>query len=222
MSEPSQNKIGVVPQPPGAPESGDGGPDLNSQPSSSLPPGDSPAFSPAKGESDRAFEAFRAYLELGPRRRYAAVGRKVGASLRTIQRWANDYDWRARIKIHSASCADQSARTESAVHCEEILDAAARAKAFRERQFALAEAILDLAERYLERVGDEDLEQMRFTDACKALDFASRIAGRAGQTDAAAPDHSLRDQLASLLNQACGETPARPGAASLPSPTTPT
>jgi hypothetical protein len=44
----------------------------------------------AKGESDRAFEAFRAYLELGPKRRYAAVGRKLVASLRTVKRWAND------------------------------------------------------------------------------------------------------------------------------------
>lgn len=168
-----------------------------------------PDFSPAKGESDRAFEAFRAYLELGPRRRYAAVGRKVGASLRTVQRWANDFDWRGRIKSHAARCAEQSAHDETVVQHEDRLDAAARAKAFRERQFAVAEAVLDLAERYIERVEDEDLEQMRFSDACKALDFASRIAGRAQETDAAAPDHGLRDQLASLLNQTCAESPAR-------------
>lgn len=167
-----------------------------------------PAFSPAQGESDRAFEAFRAYLELGPRRRYAAVARKVGTSLRTVQRWAGDFDWPGRIKSYSASCADQSARTESAVQREDLLDTAARARAFRERQFVLAEAILDVAERYLERVGDEDLERLSLPDACRALDFASRLVGHARETDAAAPDHSLRDQLASLLNQACTETPA--------------
>ena len=169
------------------------------------------AFSlqPLKGESDRAFEAFRAYLELGPRRRFVAVGRKVGASLRTVQRWASDFDWRGRIKTYTASCADQSARTESAVHREEILDTAARSKAFRERHFALAEAVLDIAERYLERVEDDDLERLSLADACRALEFASRIAGRATETDAAAPDQGLRDQLASLLNQACAETPAR-------------
>jgi len=99
-----------------------------------------PGFSPVAGESDRAFEAFRAYLELGSRRRYAAVARKIGVSLRTVKRWAGDFAWPGRIKIHSASCANQSARTEAAVQCEEILDAAARARAFRERQFVLAEA----------------------------------------------------------------------------------
>jgi hypothetical protein len=164
------------------------------------------SFSPAKGESDRAFEAFRAYLELGPRRRFTAVSRKVGASLRTIQRWANDFDWRGRIKNHAARSAERSAQAESDLHHAELLDASARAKAFHERQFALAEAILDVAERYLERVEDEDLERLSLTDACRALDFASRIARHARETDAAAPDHSLRDQLATLLDQACGET----------------
>ncbi|MEI7808113.1 MAG: hypothetical protein WCJ07_06475 [Verrucomicrobiota bacterium] len=48
-----------------------------------VPSPDIPAleFTPARGESERAFEAFRAYLELGPGRRYAAAGRKVGAAL---------------------------------------------------------------------------------------------------------------------------------------------
>jgi len=197
MNENNQKPNGLAAQP------------VTPQPASVSDAVSHPAFSPAKGESDRAFEAFRAYLELGPRRRYAAVARKIGASLRTVQRWAGDFDWPGRIKIYSASCADQSARTESAVLREDILDDAARSKAFRERQFALAEAILDIAERYLERMEDQDLEQIRFADACKALDFASRIAGHARETDAAAPDQDLRDQLASLLNQACAETPAR-------------
>ena len=165
------------------------------------------AFSPAKGESDRAFEAFRAYLELGPKRRFAAVSRKVGASLRTVQRWANDFDWRGRIKNHAARCVEQSVQSEAIMHREELLDASARAKAFHDRQFVLAEAILDVAERYLERVEDEDLERLSLADACRALDFASRIARPARETDAAAaPDHSLRDQLATLLDQACAET----------------
>ena len=47
-----------------------------------------PEFSPVAGESDRAFEAFRAYFELGPRRRYAAAARKVGVSQVTVKRWA--------------------------------------------------------------------------------------------------------------------------------------
>lgn len=198
MNENSQNQNVVTPQPAAAVDA-DGHPPSDASQTASA------AFSPARGESDRAFEAFRAYLELGPRRRFVAAGRKVGASLRTVQRWASDFDWRGRIKSHAARCAEESAQIESVVRHEDLLDAAARAKAFRERQFALAEAVLDVAERYLERVEDDDLERLSLTDACKALEFASRISSRAQETDAAAPDQGLRDQLASLLNQACAE-----------------
>jgi len=180
-------------------------------------------FPQARGESDRAFEAFRAYLELGPRRRYLAVGRKVGASLRTIKRWAVDFDWRGRIKTHAARCAEQYAETETALQREELLDATARAKAFRDRQYDLADSILAAAERYLERVDEDDLDQMNFADACKALQVAVRLGDQAGgreNGDPSASARTLRDQLAALLDQAYGEIPAGIGkAAASPSQT---
>jgi hypothetical protein len=184
-----------------------------------------PLFPQAKGESARAAEAFRAYLELGPRRRYAAVGRKVGASPRTVKRWANDFDWRGRIKTYAAQSTEQYIETENTVQREDLLDAAARAKAFRDRQYTLAEAMLDAAERYLERVDDDDLDQMSFTDACKALEVASRIGQQAASSatdDPAASSRTLRDQLASLLDQAYGEAQTPNGAGDKPQSATPT
>ena len=159
-------------------------------------------FTPARGESERAFEAFRAYLELGPGRRYAAAGRKVGAALRTIKRWASDVDWRGRIKAHAARSAEQFVQAETAVQREVLLDAAARARVFRDRQYALAESILDVAERQLERVDEDDLDQVSFSDVCKAVDVASRLARQARETGTdSVPDQSLRDHLAALLDQ---------------------
>lgn len=187
-----------------------------SAPGAEVPPSDgssSTLVPQAKGESDRAFEAFRAYLELGPKRRYAAVGRKVGASLRTVQRWARDFNWRARIHSCAARSAEQYVLTENALEREALLDAAARAKAFRDRQYDLAEAILAAAERHLESLVDDDLDQMSFADACKALEVASRLGQRAGREtdDSSTPARSLRDQLTALLDQVCGEAPARNG-----------
>ena len=95
----------------------------------------------------------------------------------------------------------------------------------RDRQYALAEAILDAAERHLERLEDNDLDQMSFADACKALAVTARFTQPAagGETDdASAPARSLRDQLAALLDQVCGEAPARNGTDNPPrSPTPP-
>jgi len=191
---------------------------LNSQPAS-------PLFPQAQGESARAAEAFRVYLEFGPQRRYAAVGSKVGASLRTVKSWAHDFDWRGRIKTCAARGAEQYAETESAVQREEFLDAAARTKALRDRQYDLAESLLDTAERYLENVEGDDLDLMSFADACKALEVASRIQQQAATSvadDPAASSRGLRDQLEALLDQAYGETHSQTGAAGQPQPATST
>ena len=56
-----------------------------------------PTFSPVAGESDRAFEAFRAYFELGPRRRFAAAARKVGVAPATDASAAPDQSLRDQL-----------------------------------------------------------------------------------------------------------------------------
>ena len=73
-----------------------------------------PGFSPLPGESVRALAAFGADSEPGPRRRWVAAARKVGASRRTVQRWAADFDWRGRIQSHAARSLEPSARLETA------------------------------------------------------------------------------------------------------------
>ena len=180
-----------------------------------VPSPDLPAldFTPARGESARAFEAFRAYFELGPRRRLAVAARKAGVCPRTVKRWAADFDWRGRIQSHAARSLEQSARAADSLQRADLLDAAARAKTFRDRQFALAESFLDIAERYLERMDEDNLDRLSFADACKAFAFASQLGKLAHETDpAAAQDHGLRDQLTALLDQACAETQAQKNA----------
>ncbi len=172
------------------------------------------AFTPARGESARACEAFRVYLELGPARRYYAVGQRVGVSLRTIKRWAADFDWRGRIRNLVAREAEQFAAMRAATQGEECLDAARREQAFRDRQYAVAEGLLLAAERYLERLDEHDLDQMNFGEACKALDVASRlgrqVAGREAAAESSCPN-PLRDQLAALLDQAYAHPLTAPG-----------
>ena len=54
----------------------------------------------------------------------------------------------------------------------------------------------NVADRYLEGMDEEHLEELNFSDACKAFAFASQLGKFARETDA--PDQSL-------LDQACGE-----------------
>ena len=124
--------------------------------------------------------------------------------MRTVKSWSSQFDWRGRLNRHSALAAEKFVQTSQA----EQLETADREQSFRERQLLLAEAILDVTERYFERLDEVDFEHVRLPDVCRALEFASRLAGQARQAEAAAaPDHGLRDQLAALLDQAFRETP---------------
>lgn len=174
-----------------------------------------PPFTPARGESARAFAAFCAYLELGPRRRYLAVSRQMGVSLRTVKRWAADFDWRGRIQSHTSRGAGQFVAAEAAARAEEILDVAQREQLLRDRQYAVAEGLLLAAERFLERVDEDALDQMNFGDACKALDVASRLRRPTAVTNGgedATKTRNLSDELTALLEQAYGNQPPAPDA----------
>jgi hypothetical protein len=163
-----------------------------------------PGLAPAPGESPRAFEAFCAYLQLGPRRRYSALARKLGVSVRTIERWASQFDWRERLTAQAALGAGQFLQAQDA----QRIETAVHEQSVRDRQLALAGAILDLTERYFERLDDMDLERIRLPEVCRALEFASRLAGQSRETDpTAASDAGLRDQLAALLDQAFRDQP---------------
>jgi hypothetical protein len=53
-------------------------------------------------ESAKAFAAFSLYLNMGPERSMAEVGKRLGKSEGLIERWSAKYDWGARVQAHSA------------------------------------------------------------------------------------------------------------------------
>ncbi len=54
------------------------------------------------GESGPAYEAFRTFLELGPRRSVAEVVRRVGKKESLLWRWVTRHDWRHRAWLWEA------------------------------------------------------------------------------------------------------------------------
>ena len=51
-------------------------------------------------ETPVAYEAFREYLNQGPKRSAAAVGEALGKSTTLMERWCAAHDWRARVLAH--------------------------------------------------------------------------------------------------------------------------
>src|SRR5262245_49372726 len=56
-------------------------------------------------ESNKAFAAFRVYLELGSERSLLAVADKLEKSASLIERWSRKFDWPARIQAYVAHLA---------------------------------------------------------------------------------------------------------------------
>jgi hypothetical protein len=55
------------------------------------------------GESDRAFQAFRIYLEQGPRRSTAVVGEELGhRSSKQCEKWSAKWSWVDRVRRYEA------------------------------------------------------------------------------------------------------------------------
>lgn len=72
-------------------------------------------------ESNKAFAAFKTYLDMGPERSVEAVARKLTKSSRLLKRWSAKFDWQARVKNHAEHLAEvertaiESAAVEKAV-----------------------------------------------------------------------------------------------------------
>ena len=53
-----------------------------------------------KGESEKAFEAFAAYRDMGPERTISAVVKKLEKSRTLIDRWKERWDWQERVRAY--------------------------------------------------------------------------------------------------------------------------
>lgn len=53
-----------------------------------------------KGESEKAFEAFAAYQDMGPERTISAVVKKLEKSRTLIDRWKERWDWQERVRAY--------------------------------------------------------------------------------------------------------------------------
>ena len=56
-------------------------------------------------ESNKAFAAFKTYLELGPQRSLVLVAGKVGKSKTMVEKWSRRFDWPARVAAHAGHLA---------------------------------------------------------------------------------------------------------------------
>ena len=57
-------------------------------------------------ESNKAFAAFKEYLDMGPERSFEAVARTLTKSSRLLKRWSKRFDWPGRVAARDAHLAE--------------------------------------------------------------------------------------------------------------------
>ena len=126
-------------------------------------------------ESNKAFAAFRVYLELGPQRSLALTAAKVGKSKVMMERWSRKYDWPGRVAAHAAY-AGQIER--------EVIEGLAREKAiewmkvFEDQRIAEWNArtrALKLAEKVIARWEKNENRVGTLEGIARLLELASKL-----------------------------------------------
>jgi len=73
-------------------------------------------------ESNKAFAAFRAYLDMGPERSTAAVAKELAKSRQLVRRWSAKFGWTERVQAYAAHVAEVERKAIEAVAVEKAVE----------------------------------------------------------------------------------------------------
>lgn len=157
-------------------------------------------FERQERESDKAFTAFRTYLDLGPDRSLVAVADKVGKSKTMIERWSRKFDWPARVQAHTAHLADIERKTAEALAVQAGTDWAKRQEVHREDEWQARGELLALAREAIARWKKAEHRCGTLEGIARLLDLASKL-GRVSSGLSLEPLEKSGEQDAAFMIQ---------------------
>ena len=126
-------------------------------------------------ESNKAFAAFKVYLELGPQRSLVRVAGKLGKSRQMIERWSRRFDWPARVQAHATHLADIEREAAEAVAVRNGVDWAGRQEQHREDEWQARSELLGLAREAIARWKKAEHRCGTLEGIARLLDLASKL-----------------------------------------------
>lgn len=126
-------------------------------------------------ESNKAFAAFKTYLELGAERSLATAADKLGKSKRMMEKWSRKFDWPARVQAHTAHLADIERKSAEAVAVKNGVDWAARQQEHREDEWQTRSELIALAREAIERWKKNPARCGTLEGIARLLDLASKL-----------------------------------------------
>ena len=99
------------------------------------------------GESAKAFQAVRLYLETGPNRSQRAVATQLSTQPSQIQKWAKKWDWRERAHGHDEHLASEAQLVMVKLAREKAALWASRKEEHRENKFQTSQKLFARGEQ---------------------------------------------------------------------------
>jgi len=162
-------------------------------------------------ESAKAFAAFTAYLNLGPERSLAAVGKQLGKSEPLMKRWSRKYDWLARVQAHAAHMAVVERQAAEALRVSKAVEWESRELKLRETEWAMHERAIAAAKRGLDAYMDREKVYANLADIARMLEIASKLGrlatglGTDGERGKSDGPPTLRVEVTLALEKVYGE-----------------
>ena len=154
-------------------------------------------------ESNRAFDAFKIYLDLGPKRSLAAVGRQLGKNRTSFYRWSTKFDWPARVRAYTAHVALVERQTVEAAATRNGVDWAKRQEQQREEEWQTRTEALALAREAIARWKTPDekgrLRCGSLEGIARLLDLASKLGRMSSGLSLEQDDKSAEEDAALMI-----------------------
>jgi hypothetical protein len=132
-------------------------------------------FEQQSRESDKAFAAFKTYLELGPERSLATVAEKHGKSRTMIERWSRRFDWPARVQAHAAHLALVERQAIESLAMEKAVDWSKVHEAVKVAEWQRHKKLIALADEMLARWEKNKAKCGTLEGIARVLELATKL-----------------------------------------------
>jgi hypothetical protein len=126
-------------------------------------------------ESNKAFAAFKSYLDFGPERSLVAVADRLDKHRTQLERWSKKYDWPARVQAHAAHLAEIERKTAESLAVQAGTDWAKRQEQHREDEWQTRTELLALAREAIARWKKAEHRCGTLEGIARLLDLASKL-----------------------------------------------
>lgn len=117
-----------------------------------------------KGESEKAFEAFSIYRDMGAERTITAVVKRLGKSRNLIDRWKDRWEWKERVRLFDNDL-EKQARNKAVKDRKAMVD----------RQIKIAMQVQKKALEALDKLSVEDMSPKDIKEYIKMATELERL-----------------------------------------------